>query len=94
MSMSEGSTGTMMASAVCVISGISWASTAAGVSTITCAASGGIRICQARVIRLLRSKAAIPWMKACSGLRFFNQRVLEPCWSLSDSNGRSPNVAK
>ena len=60
MSMSEGSTGTMMASAVLVISGMSCAGTAAGVSTITCAASGGIRICQARVMRVLRSNAAIP----------------------------------
>ena len=28
-------------------------------------------------MRLLRSKAATPWMNACSGLRFFSQRVLD-----------------
>ena len=58
--MSEGSTGTMMASAFLVISGMSCAGTAAGVSTMTCTASGGMRICQARVMRELRSNAATP----------------------------------
>ena len=64
MSISDGSTGTMMTSADFVISGISWARMEAGVSTTTCAASGGVRICHARVMRLLRSNAAMPWMKA------------------------------
>ncbi len=60
MSISDGSTGTMMASADFVISGISCAGTEAGVSTTMCAASGGVRICQARVTRLLRSNPAMP----------------------------------
>ncbi len=94
MSMSDGSTGTMMASAVLVISGMSCAGTAAGVSTITWAASGGVRISHARVMRVLRSKAAMPWMKGCSGLRFLSQRVLEPWGSLSVSSGWSPWLAK
>ena len=37
-----------------------FAGTAAGVSTMTCAESGGMRICQARVMRELRSNAATP----------------------------------
>ncbi len=84
----------MMASALLVISGISCAGMAAGVSTTMCAASEGTRICQARVMRELRSKAAMPWMNGCSGVRFFSQRLLEPCGSLSDNSGRSPWLAK
>ena len=78
MSMSEGSTGTMMASALRVSSGKSRGGTAAGVSMTTCAASSGTRSCQERVTRTLRSNVVTPWMWACSGRRFFNQRLLEP----------------
>ena len=37
-------------------------------------------------MRVLRSNAAMPWMKGCSGVRFLSQRVLEP-W------GRCPTAA-
>ena len=59
MSMSEGSTGTMILSASRVISGMRGESRAAGVSTMTWVVPGGTRIWNARVVRASFSKAAI-----------------------------------
>ena len=90
ISMSEGSTGTRILSALAVSAGISVASIAAGVSmTMRCVASG-MRSWKARVTRLSRSKPVIRWIGACVTWRLRTQRAAEPCGSKSISVGCSP----
>ena len=81
ISMSEGSTGTRMASALVTSCGMSWAGTAAGVSATSQSQPTGARSRNERVTRRLRSKAAMPWICGSSGPRFFSQRVLDACGS-------------
>ena len=81
LSMSDGITGMMIASASRTSSGICCDVTAAGVSTTTRCVPGGTRIMKLRVTRRLVSKAAMPWIGGRSAVRCLSQRKLEPCGS-------------